>query len=63
MFHVPLLEPAATDPLPDQIQPPPPPVIIEDNKPEYEIEEIVDSKLGSRTLKYLVCYIGYSDLT
>jgi len=33
VFHGSLLEPAATDPLPGQTQPPPPPVIVDD-KPE-----------------------------
>jgi len=42
VFHISLLEPASTDPLPGQIQPTPPPVIIEE-EPEWEVEEILDS--------------------
>src|SRR5258705_11453835 len=63
VFHVSLLEPAATDPLPDQVQPPPPPVIVEDEEPEWEVDEIDHSKILGRTLKYLVRWVGYTDLT
>src|SRR5258705_1246640 len=63
VFHISLLEPAATDPLPDQVQPLPPPVIVEDKEPEWEVDEIVDSKIVGRTLKYLVRWVGYTDLT
>ena len=41
-------------------------MIIEDSdEPEYEVNEIVDSKFVRRnkTLKYLVPWVGYSDLT
>ena len=54
VFHVSLLELAATDPLLGQLQPPPPLMIIEDSdEPEYEVDEIVDSKFVGRnkTLK------------
>src|SRR5258706_11360420 len=66
VFHVSLLEPTVSDPLPGQLQPPPPPMIIDDSdEPEYEVDEIVDSKLVRRnkTLKYLVRWVRYSDLT
>jgi len=62
VFHVSLLEPAATDPLPDQIQPPSPPVLVDD-EPEWEVDEIVDSRLRGRTLEYLACWIGFDELT
>ena len=43
VFHISLLEPAALDPLLGQLQPPPPPVII-DEEPEWEVDEIIDSR-------------------
>ena len=53
IFHVFLLEPATSDPLPGQLQPPPPPVIINE-EPKWEVDEIIDSKFMSKTLRYLV---------
>ena len=47
VFHVSMLEPSTLNSSPDYIQPPPPPVLI-DGKPEYEILEILDSKLDNR---------------
>ena len=41
-------------------------MIIKDlDEPEYEVDKIIDSKLVRRnkTLKYLVRWVGYSDLT
>ena len=62
VFHISLLKPAVMDSLLGQTQPPPPPMIIDD-EPEYEVDEIVDSKLIHKQLKYLVHWVGYSDLT
>ena len=45
VFHVSLLEPAATNPLGGQKQPIPPPIIV-DNNIECKVEEILDSKLA-----------------
>ena len=44
VFHVILLEPAVNNPLAGQKQPAPPPIIVDDNV-EFEVEEILDSKL------------------
>ena len=63
VFHVSLLEPCSSDPLPGQVQPPPPPTII-DNEPEWEVDEIVDSRFIGRTrkaIKYLVRWVGYGE--
>jgi hypothetical protein len=44
VFHVSQLEPATPNTIPNRIQPPPPPVEV-NREPEYEISEILDSKL------------------
>ena len=62
VYHVSLLEPAASDPLTGHKQPPPPPIIVDEN-PEWEVEEILHSKLVRRTLKYLVKWVGYDEIT
>jgi len=62
VFHVSQLEPAIPNTIPDRIQPPPPPVEI-DGEPEFEISEILDSKVDRRRrsckLLYLVHWSGY----
>jgi hypothetical protein len=62
VFHVSLLEPSASDSLPGQLdsQPEPPPIIVDDQE-EWEVSEILDSRYFgcSRTLKYLVRWVGY----
>ena len=49
--------------IPDRVQPPPPPVFI-DGEPEFEIAEILDSKVNQRRrnckLLYLVRWTGYA---
>ena len=62
VFHISLLEPTASNPLAGQKQPAPPPNIVDDNV-EFEVEEILDSKLIRKTLKYLVRWVGYDELT
>jgi Chromo (CHRromatin Organisation MOdifier) domain len=56
-----MLEPSTPNSVPNRIQPPPPPDII-DEEHEYEISEILDSKLDKRRackLLYLVRWSGY----
>jgi hypothetical protein len=62
VFHVSQLEPATPNTIPNRIQPPPPPVTV-DGEPEYEISEILDTKIDRRRrtcqLLYLVRWAGY----
>ena len=61
VFHVSQLELSTPNTIPNGIQPPPPPVEV-DNDNEYEIAEILDSKLDQRRkckLLYLVQWAGY----
>jgi hypothetical protein len=61
-FHVRLLEPAHPNSFPNRVQPPSPPVEI-DGELEYEIAEVVDSKIDRRRrgqgLLYRVRWGGY----
>ena len=63
MFHVSMLEPTTLNAIPDRVQPPLPPVFV-DSEPEYEIAEVLDSKMDNRHSKckllYLVCWTGYA---
>ena len=62
VFHVSMLEPATPNVIPNRVQPPPPPIEI-DGEPEFEISEILDSKIDNRRrackLLYLVRWAGY----
>src|ERR1700720_1876536 len=61
VFHVSQLELLTPITIPNRIQPPPPPVEVDDDI-EYEIAEILDSKLDQRRkckLLYLVQWAGY----
>ena len=58
VFHVTLLEPYHENTIPDRVQPPPPPVTINEET-EYEVEEVIDSKISRRKLMYLVKWKGY----
>src|SRR5260221_281807 len=66
VFHISQLELAEPDPFPQCAQPPPPPVEINSNI-EYEVSEILNSKLdrhfqGNRSLHYLVCWSRYEGM-
>jgi len=62
VFHVSMLEPATLNLIPNCIQPPPPPIIVDD-EPEFEISEILNSKIDNQRcackLLYLVHWTGY----
>ena len=57
-----MLEPSVPNEIPEREQPPPPPVEV-DGEPEFEIAEILDSKIDNRRrtckLLYLVKWAGY----
>ena len=62
VFHVSQLEPCILNTIPNCVQPLAPPIEV-DGEPEYEIEEILDSKINWRRhhcqLLYLVHWLGY----
>ena len=63
VFHVSMLEPATPNTIPDRVQPLPPPVFV-NGEPEFEIAEILDSKVDHRRrnckLLYLVRWTRYA---
>ena len=62
VFHISMLEPATPNSIPNRVQAPLPPVEI-NVEPEYEISEVLDSKIDRRhrpcNLLYLVRWSGY----
>jgi hypothetical protein len=61
VFHVSMLEPAPPNVIPNRTQSPPPPVSI-DGEQEFEIAEVLDSKIDNRRrckLLYNVKWLGY----
>src|SRR3979490_98465 len=64
-FHVSMLEPTSPNTIPNRTQPPPPVVII-DGEPEFEVTEVLDSKINNRRkackLLYLVRWAGYEGM-
>ena len=64
VFCVSMLEPATSNTFSERIQLAPAPVII-DGEPEYEISQIVDSKIDHQQackLLYKVIWLGYEDI-
>jgi hypothetical protein len=62
VFHISQLEPGTRNSIPGREQPPPPPIDI-DGELEFEIAEILDSKVDRRRkppLTYLVRWEGYA---
>ena len=61
IFHISMLEPTAPNKFLSQTETPPPPIII-DGETEFEISEILDSKIDKHhkcKLQYLVKWSGY----
>ena len=58
VFHASLLEPYRASSWADRLQELPPPVEVE-GELEYEVREILDSKMERRQLFYLVDWVGY----
>ena len=62
VFHISQLEPSSPNTIPNRVQPPPPPIEV-DGELEYEVSEILDSKIDNRRrtckLLYLVRWAGY----
>ena len=62
VFHISQLEPTTPSSIPGRVPTPPPPVLVE-GEPEFEISEILDSKVDRRRclckLLYLVHWSGY----
>jgi len=57
-FHISLLEHYHDDKLASQRTQPPPPILIE-REPEYELEEIIDSRLHYGKRQYQAKWTGY----
>ncbi|MBW0544407.1 hypothetical protein O181_084122 [Austropuccinia psidii MF-1] len=60
VFHVSLLEPVKQSTIPNQNQLPPPLVIVEEQE-EWEVGQVLDSKLKRGTLWYLVEWKGFNE--
>lgn len=63
VYHISMLEPHVPSSIPGRVASLPPPVEINGDI-EYEISEIVDSKLDKRRkcpLLYRICWTGYED--
>ena len=56
--HISKLEPAATNPFPGRTIEPPPPVVIAGEE-EWEVEEVLNSRLKYEKLQYLIKWTGY----
>ncbi|MBW0591005.1 hypothetical protein O181_130720 [Austropuccinia psidii MF-1] len=60
VFHVSLLEPVKQSAIPNQHQLPPPPALVEEQE-EWEVAQVLDSKLKRGKLWYLVEWKGFSE--
>jgi hypothetical protein len=60
VFHVSLLEPYRENTIEGRIQPPPPPPDEINGELEYEVKEILDSKVVCGNLQYYIDWEGYT---
>jgi hypothetical protein len=58
VFHVSLLYPVTPDTIPGRFKPPPPPIEVR-GREEWEVEEILDSRLCRGRYEYLVKWRGF----
>jgi hypothetical protein len=58
VFHVSLLARVRPNDIPGRVQEPSPPIIVDDQE-EYEVEEVLDSRIRRRKLQYLVHWKGW----
>ena len=61
VFNVSILKPAQPPAFASQQKPPPPPPILVDNEEEYEVDEIIDSRIHRGKLQFLVKWTGYDE--
>ena len=59
VFNVVKLTPAPTDPIPGRRITPPADPIIEEGEEEWEVEEVLDSRLRYRKLQYFIKWKGF----
>ena len=59
VFHISLLEPCNSDPLPGQVQAKNPPPIIVDKNNKWEIKEILNSRMHYQSPQYFIKWTGY----
>ena len=63
VFNVALLKPYQEPIFQEQKKSPPPPPILVDDEEEYEVQEVLDSRLHRGKLQYLVKWVGYDEPT
>ncbi|MBW0547294.1 hypothetical protein O181_087009 [Austropuccinia psidii MF-1] len=61
VFHVSLLEPVKQSAIPNRHQLPPPPPVLVEQQEEWEVAQVLDSKLKRGKLWYLVKWKGFSE--
>src|SRR5690606_32163553 len=59
VFHVSLLEKDIPNDIEGRVTPPPLPILV-NNEEEYEVEEILNSRIRNNQLQYLIHWKGYS---